>query len=67
MNFRILLPAFAICCMTIKLQGQRNYYATADKLVFGASIIKDSDIQNAKLCQVRKGGKILKFFPNELK
>lgn len=67
MRIKILFLAIVICCLTFKLLGQSNYYSTEDKMFFGASLIKGSEIQNAMFCQVRKENEILKFFPNDIK
>ena len=64
---RILYIIFIVALLPILSFGQRGYFSTDSLTSVGVKLIDSGDLINSQFCQVKKGDKVVRYTPHEVK
>ncbi|MCX6272743.1 MAG: outer membrane beta-barrel protein [Bacteroidetes bacterium] len=64
---RSILPVLLVCLIPAVIEAQNDYYVTDSTLTAGVRLVDGGAVQNARICEMRKGNEIVDFTPNQIK
>lgn len=63
---KLLVIISIIAAIPIIVNGQTDYYAIDNNVIFGAELIDGGESVNSRICKVKKGDKILEYSPKKV-